>query len=95
MFLDADKVTFPILCRTWHSADKFRPLGMILGEKKLSDFFIDEKLDRHQKENVPIFISKNKIVALLGMRPDDRYKITPRTKMVMEIRLSLTSDKTE
>ena len=57
------------------------------GEKKLSDFFIDEKLDRHQKENVPIFISKNKIVALLSMRPDDRYKITPRTKNIMEIRL--------
>lgn len=88
MFLDADKVTFPILCRTWHSADRFRPLGMRLGEKKLSDFFIDEKLDRHQKDNIPIFISQNKIVALIGLRPDDRYKITPRTKMVMEIRLS-------
>ena len=87
LFLDADKVTFPILCRTWNSADRFRPLGMRKGEKKLSDFFIDEKLDRHQKENVPIFISKNKIVALLGMRPDDRYKITPRTKNIMEIRL--------
>lgn len=61
---------------------------MRLGEKKLSDFFIDEKLDRHQKENIPIFISQNKIVALIGLRPDDRYKITPRTKMVMEIRLS-------
>lgn len=87
-FLDAQKVTFPILCRSWHPADRFRPLGMKIGEKKLSDFFIDEKLDRHQKENVPIFISENRIVALLGMRPDERYKITKRTKMVMEVRLT-------
>ena len=87
MFLDADKVQFPILCRTWLPADKFRPLGMRMGEKKVSDFFIDNKVERVQKDNVPLLFSNHKLVALLGMRPDERYKITKKTVNVMEIRL--------
>lgn len=81
-FVDADKLMFPLVVRPWQSGDKFIPLGM-KSFKKLSDFFIDEKIPLVEKADVPILINGNgEIIWLGGMRQDDRYKVTPTTKKV-------------
>ena len=48
--------------------------------KKISDFFIDIKLDVISKEKVFILCSGKDIVWIIGYRIDDRYKITSKTK---------------
>jgi len=82
--LDADKITFPLLLRHWQKGDYFVPLGM-KNFKKLSDFFIDLKLSRIQKDRAWILANGQDIVWIVGLRIDDRYKITPQTKNILEI----------
>lgn len=87
LYVDADKINFPLSCRIWKDGDRFIPLGM-RGFKKLSDFFIDEKLDIKSKEHRLVLSDNDNIVAVLGHRIDDRYKITLSTKEVLEIILN-------
>ncbi len=81
---DLDKITWPLILRRWKKGDYFMPLGM-KGMKKLSDFFIDRKLSIDEKENVWLLTEGENIIWILGMRIDDRYKITGETKNILEI----------
>lgn len=83
---DADKLNFPLALRRWKKGDKFIPLGM-KGFQKLSDFFINQKLNLHQKEQQWLLCSGNDIIWVIGLHTDNRYKITAETKYVLEIRL--------
>jgi tRNA(Ile)-lysidine synthase len=85
--LDADLVDFPMIIRHWKKGDEFRPLGMT-GFKKLSDFFIDMKLSLFEKEKIWLLVSGEDIIWVINHRVDDRYKITAKTKNIMEIRLA-------
>lgn len=83
--LDADKLVFPLQLRYWVEGDYFIPLGM-QGRKKLSDFFIEQKLSVFDKKQVPILVNGNgEIVWLVPYRLDNRYKITERTKKVFTL----------
>lgn len=82
--LDADKITLPLTIRKWQEADYFNPLGM-KGKKKLSDFFIDLKINRFDKENIHVVLSDNQIVWVAGLRIDERFKVTDETKRILEI----------
>ena len=84
LYFAADHLKFPLICRGWLSADKFKPLGM-KGFKKLSDFFKDLKMDKRGKESQPIIISGDDIVCLPGLRIDERYKIKTSTKLIVEV----------
>ena len=80
--LDADRLQFPLTVRRWQAGDSFRPLGM-KGRKKVSDFLVDSKISRFEKENIFVILSGDEVVSLLGYRIDDRYKMTTRTKRLL------------
>ena len=84
--LDFDKLDFPLLIRKWKQGDYFQPLGMN-GFKKLSDFFIDEKIPLHKKEEAWILCCGSKIIWIMGYRIDDRFKITSKTKHILKIEI--------
>lgn len=83
-FIDLDRLEFPLELRPWKEGDAFRPLGM-KGSKKLSDFFIDNKIEVVQKKKAYVLCSGKDIVWLVGYRLDDRYKITPSTYKVLKV----------
>ncbi|MFV0390919.1 MAG: tRNA lysidine(34) synthetase TilS [Paludibacteraceae bacterium] len=82
--VDADKLQFPLVLRRWKPGETFFPFGM-KRSKKLSDFFIDEKINRNQKEDTWLLISGDKIVWIVGLRLDDRFRIEKNTKTILEI----------
>ncbi len=79
--LDFDKLSFPLKIRKWQAGDKFRPLGM-KGFKKISDFLIDEKISRFEKENTHVMLSKDEIIWVVGHRIDDRFKVGKDTQIM-------------
>jgi len=84
--IDMEKLEFPLLIRKWRQGDYFQPLGMD-GFKKVSDFFIDEKIPLHVKEKTWLLCSGEKIVWIMGHRIDNRFKITPKTINVLQIEI--------
>ena len=88
--LDGEKLQFPLLLRQWNHGDVFRPLGM-KNMKKLSDFFIDAKLSLIEKERRHILVSDGQIVWIVGLRIDDRFKITGKTKKVVMFQVSFSN----
>lgn len=88
-FVNADKLIFPLVLRNWQNGDKFIPLGM-RNPKKVSDYFIDEKVPLHLKSVTPILVNGNgEIVWIAGMRQDNRYKLTTATKKVAIFELKI------
>ncbi len=82
--IDFDKVKFPLILRKWGKGDYFCPLGM-KSRKKLSDFFIDNKISRFEKSKIWLLCSQKKIVWIVGYRLDERFKVEPRTNLIYKI----------
>lgn len=83
--LDRDLLNFPLKVRKWEPGDRFRPLGM-KKFKKISDFLIDLKVPLILKRNINVLCSGNDIVWVIGLRIDDRYKLSPFTKSALYIK---------
>ena len=87
LYLDFDKLVFPLKLRPWEDGDYFFPFGM-KGKKKLSKFFKDEKLSLISKEKIWVLLSENNIIWVVGMRSDERFKVDDETKHILKITYS-------
>jgi tRNA(Ile)-lysidine synthase len=88
-YVDAGKLGKRLLLRSWLEGDWFIPLGMN-SRKKISDYFVDEKVSVLQKRRIPIFESNGEIVWVCGRRLDDRFKVTDETSDVVRLEFSPT-----
>ena len=85
-YVDADLITAPLVIRKVQNADWFVPFGM-KGRKLLSDFLTDQKLSRFQKERQWVLCHGNDIVWVIGLRSDNRFRVTPQTKRIIQLRI--------
>ncbi|MDC0371381.1 tRNA lysidine(34) synthetase TilS [Flavobacteriaceae bacterium] len=86
LFLDADKVQFPLVLRTWKEGDYFYPSGMS-GRKKMSKFFKDQKLSIIEKSKVLLLCSNDAVIWVLGMRSDARFLADKKTIKLLKINI--------
>ncbi len=87
-FFDKDALTFPLVLRNYRPGDRFNPLGMI-GTKTLKKFFVDKKVPKTDRMKCPLLLSRGKIVWVIGYRIDESVKVTPATRNVVKVDLSL------
>lgn len=88
LYADKALLTFPLQIRKWEQGDKFYPLGMDGKQKKISDYFTDQKKSLLDKNNTWLLCtSDNKIIWVIGERTDDRFKITDKTDQILVIEL--------
>jgi len=80
-YFDLEKLSEPLVLRKWKKGDRFEPFGM-KGSKLLSDFFIDEKFSRFDKDNCWLLVSGTTILWVVGYRASRHFSISPTTKKV-------------
>lgn len=84
IFVDENKIQFPLTIRKWKEGDYFYPSGM-QGKKKVSKYFKDEKFTLFQKQDAWILESNNQIVWIIGHRADERFKVENTTQTIIQI----------
>ncbi|HEX9979065.1 MAG TPA: tRNA lysidine(34) synthetase TilS [Flavobacterium sp.] len=87
IFVDRQKLAFPLKIRKREEGDWIYPAGME-GKKKLSKFFKDEKYSLPQKENQWLLCSGGNIVWVIGKRADRRFLADESTTDILKITLS-------
>lgn len=85
--LDEGKVAMPLTIRNVQAGDRFQPLGM-QGEKKIKDFFIDEKVPPGERKRIPLVVCKGVVAWVGGMRIDHRLRVTKKTRRMLTIALT-------
>jgi tRNA(Ile)-lysidine synthase len=83
-YLDFQLIRFPLTVRFPQAGDRFHPLGAP-GQKKLKDFFIDRKIPRAERPYIPLVMSGQEIVWVVGQRIAEPVKIRPTTQRVLRL----------
>jgi tRNA(Ile)-lysidine synthase len=86
-WLDNSIIKFPLLLRQWAIGDYFYPLGMTK-KKKVSKFLIDARLSKTEKEKIWVLESDKKIIAIIGMRIDNRFRYAASTKELLKLQFA-------
>lgn len=81
-YVDLNKLTFPLKIRRWQEGDVFQPLGMNGQHKKVSHFFRQQKLSKHDKDKVWILESNGEIVWIINHRADERFRVNENSKIL-------------
>jgi tRNA(Ile)-lysidine synthase len=87
IFVDENKLQFPLTLRKWKEGDYFYPFGMT-GKKKVSKYFKDEKLSLIDKLNTWILCSDNQILWIVNKRMDERFKVSHNTTTILKITIT-------
>lgn len=81
---DLDRLPLPIFLRFWQPGDFFWPLGLS-GRKKLQDFFVDAKVPRERRREIPLVVCREGIVWVVGYRLDERWRVRPETRQILRL----------
>ncbi|HHZ02145.1 MAG TPA: tRNA lysidine(34) synthetase TilS [Tissierellia bacterium] len=82
--IDYDLVKGDLKVRNRRPGDKMVPSGM-KGSKKIKDIFIDLKVPTKERNSKLIIADNENILWLEGFRIHDRYKVSPKTKKILNI----------
>jgi len=83
-YINADKLSDKFILRFWKDGDRFYPLGLD-GSKKVADFLNEQKVLSFEKQKQLVLINNKKIVWVVGHRIDNRFKITEKTRKVLQL----------
>ena len=76
---DLDRLQLPLALRQRRDGDRFHPFGM-RGTKKLKDLLIDAKIPQQERGRVPVLMSGDEIIWVVGYRTSEPFKVRAETK---------------
>ena len=74
----------PLEIRVRRPGDSFSPLG-VRGRKKLKDFFIDEKVPRFLRDNIPLLFSDGRLMWVMGHAIDKKFMLKPGSTAAIRV----------
>ena len=84
---DANAVRSGLWVRTRVPGDRFQPLGMD-AEKKLQDFYVDEKVPRPWRDRIPLVVTERGIAWVVGYRVAEWARAGVDSKCACQVRFS-------
>jgi len=86
-WVDLNKTQIPLIIRSRHFGDRFKPLGLDGHSIKLAEFFVNLKLPRRARDGWPLVLSGEEIVWLPGFRLAHPFRIQTATKRMAKLTL--------
>ena len=80
-FMDFSEIRFPIIIRSFQEGDRFQPMGME-GTKKLKNFFVDNKIPRSIRRQIPLLTFGDLMAWVMGYRIDHRVRVKESTRKI-------------
>lgn len=87
-YMNSEVVRWPLHIRSVHPGDHFQPFGMKGKSKKIQDLFVDLKLERFEKERQLLLANHDHIIWVVGLRLDERAKVTPGTNQIFKVKMT-------
>lgn len=85
-WFDYDKIKNTVLIRRRKSGDYIQ-INNQGNNKKLKQFFIDEKIPKDTRDSLPLIADGSHIMWIPGYRMSEAYKVEEGTKLILEISL--------
>lgn len=83
-WFDYDRINNVILVRNRQSGD-YLEINAFGGTKKLKDYFIDKKVPRDIRDEIPLLADGNHVIWIIGDRISERYKVSEMTKNILKV----------
>lgn len=81
-YADLENVSWPLHISNITEGDYFQPIGMNGNRKKIQDYLVDLKLERHEKDKIRLLKSNDQVIWVVGRRLDERVKVNPDTQLI-------------
>lgn len=86
-WFDYDKIKNTVLIRTRKEGD-FIQIDSLGNRKKIKSLFIDDKIPREHRNQIPLIADGNHVIWVVGGRMSEAYKVSDKTKIILEISLN-------
>lgn len=81
---DLESITMPVTVRGRKNGDIISPLG-VSGHKKLKDLFMDKKIPLMDRDAIPVVVTKDQPIWVIGICIDNKVKVNPDTKKILKL----------
>ncbi len=83
-WFDCDRITDNVVIRTRSEGD-YLTIDSKGNHKSLQDYFVNAKIPRHLRDEIPLVCDGNHVMWVVGYRISEYYKISQNTTHVLEI----------
>ena len=83
VYMDYDKISFPLAVRSMEPGDRIQPFGMI-GRKKISDVLIDLKISRFRRSRLALLVDRDEVLWVPGIKLSEKVRTTPDTGKILK-----------
>ncbi len=83
---DATAINGALRVRSPQAGDSFRLAGMT-GRRKIKDFLIDQKVEKEQRQSLPLLLDQQEILWLVGLRRSSQAPVSSKSQKILAVRL--------
>ncbi len=91
-YFDYDKIKDILVLRSRRSGDYFYPSGMT-GKKTIKKYYIDKKIDRDRRNEIPLLVIDHEVVWILGHAINQRFLADDDTKNIIRVTYLMLGEK--